>query len=208
MTSFARRESKGALLVIHCEIPASSFWVRRALPRFLLCIFSAPLYVWRNLYSASGILCSGRYPPGSTGIFWPAEGTSQPVTISKKWKKIPALLYVGKGPEYRPFRDFRPVPLAYRPRSGTDLKSQKGLYSAPSQRQNVQGGGQMYRIWWRGKFIRQWEDEKLCKPWARQPWAEPYLILTRTPSQENLCLRAFSHGNLCLRTVSLMKTYA
>jgi hypothetical protein len=83
----------------------------------------------------------------------------------------------------------------------------------------------MYRIWWRGKFIRRWisyrEDEKLCKDklgaYARQPWAEPYLILTRTPSQENLCLRTFSYGNLylrtlhenlCLRTVSLMKTYA
>jgi hypothetical protein len=28
-------------------------------------------------------------------------------------KKIPALLYVGKGPEYKPFRDFRLVPSTY-----------------------------------------------------------------------------------------------
>jgi len=49
-------------------------------------VFSAPAAAWRNLFSASGISCSGRYQPGSTGIFWPAEGTSQLVTTSKKWK--------------------------------------------------------------------------------------------------------------------------
>jgi hypothetical protein len=40
------------------------------------------------------------------------------------------LLYVGKAPEYTPIRDFRPLPevLTYWA-SGTDLKSQKGLYS-------------------------------------------------------------------------------
>ncbi len=58
------------------------------------------------------------------------EGTSQAVLGSSdllkvpaslslfiKSEKIPALLYVGKGPEYRPFRDFRPVPSAYGPRA-------------------------------------------------------------------------------------------
>jgi hypothetical protein len=62
------------------------------------------------------------------------EGTSQAVLGSSdqrkvptslslflKSEKIPALLYIGKGPEYMPFRDFRPVPLAYRP-LGTDLQ--------------------------------------------------------------------------------------
>ncbi len=92
-------------------------------------VFSAPLHAWRNLFSASETFCGGRYWPGRTGIFWRAEGTSQPVTISKKWK-IPALLYVGNGPEYSPFRDFdlfsRPICW------GTDLKSRKGLYSGPS----------------------------------------------------------------------------
>ncbi len=49
--------------------------------------FSAPLPVWRNLYSPRGTFCGGgRYQPGCTGILWPAEGTSQPVTISKKCK--------------------------------------------------------------------------------------------------------------------------
>jgi hypothetical protein len=79
-----------------------------------------PLYfhlpAWRYLFSASGIFYGGRYQPGSTGIFSPVEGTSQPVTISKKWKNS-ALLYIGKGPEYRPFHDFWPVPLAYRARA-------------------------------------------------------------------------------------------
>jgi len=37
--------------------------------------FSAPLPAWRNLFSATGIFCDGRYQPGCTGIFWLAEGT-------------------------------------------------------------------------------------------------------------------------------------
>jgi hypothetical protein len=54
------------------------------------------------------------------------EGTSQVIRGSSanrkvpaglslflKSEKIPALLYEGKGLEYRPFRDFRPVSLAY-----------------------------------------------------------------------------------------------
>ncbi len=49
-------------------------------------VFSAPLPAWRNLFAASGIFCGGRYQPGCTGIFWPADGTSTPVTISKKWE--------------------------------------------------------------------------------------------------------------------------
>jgi hypothetical protein len=57
------------------------------------------------------------------------EGTSQAVLGSSdqlkvtaslslflKSEKIPALLYLGKRPEYnRPFCDFQPVPSAYRP---------------------------------------------------------------------------------------------
>jgi len=59
--------------------------VRKAQPE-LSSVFSAPLPAWRNLFSATGIFCSGRYQPGYTRIFWLAEGTSQLVTISKKWK--------------------------------------------------------------------------------------------------------------------------
>jgi hypothetical protein len=49
-------------------------------------VFSNPLPAWRNLFPASGIFCGGRYQPGSTGMFWPAEGDSQPLTTSKMWK--------------------------------------------------------------------------------------------------------------------------
>jgi hypothetical protein len=54
------------------------------------------------------------------------EGTSQAVlgsydqskvppslSLFLKSEKIPALVYIGKGPEYRRFCDFRPVPWAY-----------------------------------------------------------------------------------------------
>ncbi len=53
-------------------------------------VFSAPLPAWRNLFSASGIFFSGGRLPASLSLFLKSE-------------KIPALLYVGKGPEYRPF---------------------------------------------------------------------------------------------------------
>jgi hypothetical protein len=56
-------------------------------------VFSAPLPASRNLFSESGIFCGGRYQPDCTGIFWPAEGTSQPVTISKKWKNPSSALH-------------------------------------------------------------------------------------------------------------------
>jgi hypothetical protein len=43
------------------------------------------------------------------------------LSLFLKSEKIPDLLYLGKGPQYRPL-----------PVLGTDLKSQKGLYSGPS----------------------------------------------------------------------------
>ncbi len=43
-------------------------------------VFSALLHAWRNLFSASG-------------IFWWEEGTSQPITISKKWKNSSSALH-------------------------------------------------------------------------------------------------------------------
>ncbi len=49
-------------------------------------VVSVPLPAWRNLFSTSRIFCRGSFQPSCTGIAWPAEGTSQPLTISKKWK--------------------------------------------------------------------------------------------------------------------------
>ncbi len=68
----------GAVLLL------SHYTTHKSLPGFSF-IFSAPLAAWRNLFSACGFFCGGRYQPGCTGIFWSAEGTRQPVTISKKW---------------------------------------------------------------------------------------------------------------------------
>ncbi len=59
-------------------------------------------------------------------IFWPAEGTSQPVTVSKKWKNPSSLFVYEMTGVHRPFRDFRPVPLAYRPRA--QISNTKSLW--------------------------------------------------------------------------------
>ncbi len=94
-------------------------------------VFSAPLPAWENLFSASGIFCGGRYhQPGCTGIFWPAEGTNQPITISKKWKNLSSALcrkstWV-QAPPWFSTSTWGVGILA----SATDLKSQKGLYSS------------------------------------------------------------------------------
>ncbi len=94
-------------------------------------VFSAPLPAWRNLFPASGIFCSGRYQQGCTGIFWPVEGTSQPVTISKKWKN-PSSALRRKRTCVQTLPWFLTCSLSLLA-SGTDLKSQKGLYSGLSR---------------------------------------------------------------------------
>jgi hypothetical protein len=87
------------------------------------------------LRSASRIFCGGRYQPGSTKIFWLAEGTSQPVTISKKWKNPSSDLHRKRTwVQALPWISTCSLGL---PASGTDLKSRKGLYSGPSPIQFV-----------------------------------------------------------------------
>jgi hypothetical protein len=82
-----------------CMAPS---YLRKALPGFFLWIFSSsltclkkPVFTKRDVLRWKvparllywDLLASGRYQLGCcTGIFWPAEGTSQAVTISKKWK--------------------------------------------------------------------------------------------------------------------------
>jgi hypothetical protein len=60
----------------------------------------------RNLFSASGIFCRRRCQPGFT-VF--QQKVLASLSLFLKSEKFPALLYVGKGPKYNPFRDFRPV---------------------------------------------------------------------------------------------------
>jgi len=65
------------------------------------------------------------FQQGGWGDSCVVEGTSQTELGSSdqrkvpalflKSEKIPGLLYGGKGPEYRPFHDFRPVTSAYWP---------------------------------------------------------------------------------------------
>jgi hypothetical protein len=94
--------------------------------------FQLPLPAWRNLFSASWIFCGGRYQPGCIGIFWPAEGTSQPVAASKKWNNPSSTLRSKRTwVQALPWFSTRSLSL---PALDTDLKSQKGLYSGPSRR--------------------------------------------------------------------------
>jgi len=94
-------------------------------------VFSAPLLAWRNLFSASRIFCDGRYQPGCAGIFWPVEGTSQPVTIFKKWKNPSSALH-RKGTWVQAALQWFSTCSFGLLASGTDLKSLKGMYSGPS----------------------------------------------------------------------------
>jgi hypothetical protein len=48
------------------------------------------------------------------------------LSLFLKSEKTPGLLSIGKGREYKPFHDFRPVPLAYPP------QAQISNYSGPS----------------------------------------------------------------------------
>ncbi len=109
--------SKGGVLgnLGTCKKDPLSAYVKHSLDFSF--VVSAPLPACWNLFSARGIFCGGRYQPGYTGIFRPAEGTSQPVTISKKWKNRCSAVLWKRTWVNRSFCDFRPVPSTYRPRA-------------------------------------------------------------------------------------------
>jgi len=64
-------------------------------------VFSAPLPARGNLFSASGIFYGGRYQPLLLGSSDQRKVTAS-MSLFLKSEKIPALLYIGKGPEYQP----------------------------------------------------------------------------------------------------------
>ncbi len=102
---------------IQISIDHNKGWFQRlkALSGFFLCIFSPLTYLKKPVFSKRDLL---RWKvPASLLLFLKSE-------------KIPTLLEVGKGPEYRPFRNLN-LFLGL-PASGTNLKSLKGLYSSPS----------------------------------------------------------------------------
>ncbi len=106
------------LLMWECHHPRSLPYIFENGPIVKYClnfsfVFSAPLPAWRNLFSASGIFCGGKYQPGCTGIFWLlALGTDL-----KSWKAL--LLYRKKFkkkcfttldfPKVRSFQTLAPV---------------------------------------------------------------------------------------------------
>jgi hypothetical protein len=50
-------------------------------------------------------------------LYWDLLKVSASLSLYLKSEKIPALLYLGKGLEYRPFCDFRRDPSAYQPQA-------------------------------------------------------------------------------------------
>jgi hypothetical protein len=94
-----------------------------------LCTWIFPLYFQlRYLPEESCFQQAGsslKVPAGCSRIFWPAEGTSQPVTISKKWKN-PTSTLTRKRTWVQALQWFLTCYLGLLA-SGTDLKSRKVL---------------------------------------------------------------------------------
>ncbi len=98
---------------------ASLIWWRgatncKALPGIFLCISSSLTSLKKPVFSKWDLV---QWKQGtSQAVVGSSDQRKVPASLSLflKSEKISALLYVGKGPHYRPFRDFRPVPLAYR----------------------------------------------------------------------------------------------
>jgi hypothetical protein len=59
------------------------------------------------------------------------------LSLFLKSEKIPALLYIGKGSEYRPFPDFQPAPSAYR--SGHRSQISEGPVLRPVSYMKISG---------------------------------------------------------------------
>jgi hypothetical protein len=79
-------------------------------------VFSAPLPAEESCTQQAGSFAvegTSHVVPGSSD----QRKVQASPSLFLKSEKIPALRYVGKGPEYMPFREFRPAPLAYRPRA-------------------------------------------------------------------------------------------
>jgi hypothetical protein len=71
-------------------------------------VFSAPLPEETCFQQAGSSAVKGT----SKAVLGSSDQRKVPASLSLflKSEKIPALLYIGNGPEYRPFSDFRPVP--------------------------------------------------------------------------------------------------
>jgi len=104
------------------------FIEHKALPGFFLCIFSSLTCLKKPVFSKRDLL--RRKVPASVSLFLKSE-------------KISALLYGGKGPEYRPFRDLRSMPDAVLrpfscteepPNAGSDFRRERYEWWIPQLR--------------------------------------------------------------------------
>jgi hypothetical protein len=128
--SCARPLQEALLKQVRCECMGWFPMVETS--RVLLAIFFLKNREFATKYSIFRKLCCHLviFRENKIHCFWPAEGTSQPVIISKKWKNTS---YAFK--QKRDWVEALPWFSTYSldlPALGTDLKSWKGLYSGPS----------------------------------------------------------------------------
>ncbi len=81
--------------------------IRNALQGFFLCIFSSLTCLKNKHVFSKWDLLQWK---ATARLYWDLLTSGRALSLFLKCEKIPALLYVGKGREYRPFCDFRPVP--------------------------------------------------------------------------------------------------
>jgi hypothetical protein len=90
--------------------------VRKALLGFFLFYFQLPYLLEETCFQQAG---SSAVEGTNQAVMGSCDQLNVPTTLSLflKSENIPALLYVGKGAEYRPFRDFPAVPSAKKARA-------------------------------------------------------------------------------------------
>ncbi len=96
---------------------SSNFIDRTALPGFFLCIFRLPFVPEGTCFQQVGSSAVEEGSQPSHTRISDLQKVPARLSLFLKGEKIPALLYGGKGPEYMPFSDFRPIPSAYWPRA-------------------------------------------------------------------------------------------
>jgi hypothetical protein len=120
----------------HTDTPKTSYTlIRKALPWFFLCILSSLACLEKPVFSKRDLLRWKVPAMLYLGSSDRREGTSQPVTISKKWKN-PSFTFRRKRTWVHALPWVSTGSLGL-PASGTDLKSLKGLYSGPSPLQTT-----------------------------------------------------------------------
>ncbi len=103
--------------ILHSSLSSLISLPLKAPPGFFLCIFSSLTCLKKPVFSKWNLLwwkVTRQAGLGSSAWLIPSDQRKVLASLSLflKSEKIPALLYVGKEPECRPFHDFQPVPSA------------------------------------------------------------------------------------------------